>query len=294
MWRLFTSVDFAVLQIIFLAVLAVIGMTIRQVPDFAFRSATDYAAAIEDLHARYDPLLGAGAVDALDRLSVFTIFRSPWFSAGLVVLIVSIIVCTLDRTPRLWRGVSDVRVAQPEPYFDPILPDRAAMDGVAPGDVGTVLRRNGFRVREAAAEDGSAFLYGDRHQYTKMATLLTHLGLILFLVAAAVTSRLGRGAGPRRGRGRVPDRPADRDARPAARQEPRLRGARSRQRARPPTSRPTWPSTRTAARSRARRSGSTTRCPSAATRSTRTGSARRRIWSCATAPAPCCGTRPCR
>ncbi len=134
MWRLFTSVDFAVLQIIFLAVLAVIGMTIRQVPDFALRSATDYAAALEDLHARYDPLLGAGAVDALDRLSVFTIFRSPWFSAGLVVLIVSIIVCTLDRTPRLWRGVSDVRVAQPEPYFDPILPDRAAMDGVAPGD----------------------------------------------------------------------------------------------------------------------------------------------------------------
>ncbi len=131
MWRLFTSVDFAVFQIIFLAVLAVIGMTIRQMPYFALRSATDYAAALEDLHARYDPLLGAGAVDALDRLSVFTIFRSPWFSAGLVVLIISIIVCTLDRTPRLWRGVSDVRVAQPEPYFDPILPDRAAMDGVA-------------------------------------------------------------------------------------------------------------------------------------------------------------------
>ena len=33
--------------------------------------------------------------------------------------------------------------------------------------------------------------YGDRHQYTKMATLFTHLGLILFLVAAGVTSRLG-------------------------------------------------------------------------------------------------------
>jgi cytochrome c biogenesis protein len=36
-----------------------------------------------------------------------------------------------------------------------------------------------------------AYLYGDRHQYTKLATLFTHLGLILFLVAAAVTSRFG-------------------------------------------------------------------------------------------------------
>ena len=192
MWRLFTSVDFAVLQIIFLALLAVVGMTIRQVPDFAMRSATDYAAALEDLHARYDPLMGAGVVDALDRLSVFTIFRSPWFSAGLVVLIVSIVVCTLDRTPRLWRGVSDIRVAQPEPFFDPILPDRAAMaGGLAPDDVRGVLRRNGFHVREATTEDGTRFVYGDRHQYTKLATLFTHAGLILFLIAAAATSRLG-------------------------------------------------------------------------------------------------------
>ncbi len=186
-----TSVDFAVFQIIVLALLAVIGMTIKQLPDFAFRSATDYATAMEQLHERYDPVLGSAIVGVMERLSLFAVFRSPWFSAGLVVLVVSIIVCTLDRTPRLWRGVSDVRVAQPEPFFDPILPDRAAMDGVAAADVGKVLRRSGFHVREETATDGTRYVYGDRHQYTKMATLLTHLGLILFLIAAAATARLG-------------------------------------------------------------------------------------------------------
>jgi cytochrome c biogenesis protein len=166
-------------------------MTIKQLPDFAFRSATDYAAAVDAAHTRYDPVLGAAVVDVMERLSLFSVFRSPWFSAALVVLVVSIVVCTLDRTPKLWRGVSDIRVAQPEPYFDPRLPDRAAMDGVTPDAVHGVLRRNGFRVREATDHDGTRFLYGDRHQYTKMATLLTHLGLILFLAAAAATSRLG-------------------------------------------------------------------------------------------------------
>ena len=191
MWHLFTSVDFAVFQIIFLLVLAVVGMTVKQLPDFAFRSATDYAAALETTHARYDPVLGAAVVDLMERLSLFAVFRSPWFSAGLVVLVISIVVCTLDRTPKLWRGVSDIRVAQPEPYFDPRLPDRAAMDGVPEASVHAVLRRNGFRVREATDSDGTRFLYGDRHQYTKMATLFTHTGLILFLIAAAATSRLG-------------------------------------------------------------------------------------------------------
>jgi cytochrome c biogenesis protein len=191
LWRLLTSVDFAVAQIIVLALLAVVGMTIKQLPDFAFRSAGDYATAMDAIHDRYDALLGAGLVDILERLSVFSMFRSVWFSAGLTILVISIVVCTLDRTPKLWRGVADIRVAQPEPFFDPRLPDRAEMTGVPAEGVRGVLRRNHFKVREATAADGSVFLYGDRHQYTKMATLFTHTGLVLFLVAAAVTSRLG-------------------------------------------------------------------------------------------------------
>jgi cytochrome c biogenesis protein len=175
--------------------LAVVGMTIRQLPDFEMRSVADHIAAMDDIHARYDPLLGAGVVDVLDRLTVFTIFRSPVFSFLLTLLVISIVVCTLDRTPKLWRGVTDIRVAQPEPYFDPRLPDRAAMRGVPAEGVRSVLRGRGFKVRETVDTDGTTFLYGDRHQYTKMATLLTHTGLVLFLVAAAVTSRLGEEQG---------------------------------------------------------------------------------------------------
>jgi cytochrome c biogenesis protein len=193
-WRLFTSVDFAVAQIIYLAVLAVIGMTLRQLPDFAFRSATDYRDAMVGIHARYDPTIGVAVVDTLERLQLFNVFRSPWFSIGLVSLLISIVVCTIDRTPRLWRQVSDIRVVQPEPFYDLRLPDRAAMTAVPADGVRSVLRRHRFAVREAEV-DGVRYLYGDRHRWTKLATLLTHAGLILFLVAAAVTSLLGDEAG---------------------------------------------------------------------------------------------------
>ncbi len=193
-WRLFTSVNFAVLQIIVLALLAVVGMTIRQLPGFAFRSAGDYASAMADIHARYDTVFGAGVVNLLERLQFFHVFSSTWFTIGLIVLVVSIIICTIDRTPRLWRTSSEIRGVQPDPYFDPRLPDRArigggeaALDATA---VRSVLRRHRFVVRAAEA-DGMTYLYGDRHRWTKLATLISHLGLILFLIAAAVTSRLG-------------------------------------------------------------------------------------------------------
>jgi cytochrome c biogenesis protein len=188
--RLFTSVDFAVTQIIVLSLLAVVGMTIRQLPTFAFRSAGDYETAMADIHARYDPVFGRGLVDAMERLQVFHIFSSTWFTIGLVVLVVSIVVCTLERTPKLWRQSAEIRVVQPEAFYDPELPDRAAMTGVSAADVRAALRRERFHIREAEV-DGVQFLYGDRHRWTKLATLFTHLGLILFLVAAVVTWRLG-------------------------------------------------------------------------------------------------------
>ncbi len=165
-------------------------MTIQQLPGFAFRSATDYASEMDRIHARYDALLGSAVVDVMERIGIFNVFGSWWFSLSLILLLVSIVVCTIDRTPRLWRQSSEVRVVQPDPFFDPRLPDRAALGGLEAAAVEAVLRRNRFRVRRAEV-GGTTYLYGDRHQYTKMATLLTHLGLILFLVAAAVTSRFG-------------------------------------------------------------------------------------------------------
>jgi len=194
-WRLFTSVNFAVLQIIVLSLLAVVGMTIQQLPGFAFRSAGDYARAMADTHARYDSVLGVGVVDAMERLQLFHVFTSTWFSIGLLVLIFSIVMCTIDRTPRLWRQSAEIRVVQPDAYFDPRLPDRVEIAaGLSVPAIEGILRRHRFGVRGAEA-DGIRYVYGDRHRWVKLATLLTHLGLILFLIAGAVTSRFGHEQG---------------------------------------------------------------------------------------------------
>ena len=102
-WRLFTSVNFAVVQIVAVTVLAAFGMTIRQLPGFAFRSAGDYATEMDKLRTIYEPVLGVGMVDLMERLQLFRVFTSTPFSVALFVLAVSILICTLDRTPRLWQ-----------------------------------------------------------------------------------------------------------------------------------------------------------------------------------------------
>jgi cytochrome c biogenesis protein len=194
LWRLFTSVNFAVVQIVAVAVLAVFGMTIRQLPGFAFRSAADYATEMNKLRSIYEPVLGVSGVDVLERLQLFHVFTSTPFSVALLVLVISILICTLDRTPRLWQQSATVRIVQPDAYFDPKLPDRvsiAAAPGLTSAAVAAALRRSRFSVREAVGPGGTTFVYGDRNQWTKLATLISHLGLILFLVAGLVTARFG-------------------------------------------------------------------------------------------------------
>jgi len=194
LWRLFTSVNFAVVQIVAVALLAVFGMTIRQLPGFAFRSAADYATEMNRLRSIYEPVLGVGAVDLLERLQLFRVFNSTPFSVALLVLVISILICTLDRTPRLWQQSATIRVVQPDAYFDPRLPDRVSIapgPGLSTPAVAQALRRHRFMVREASGPDGIAFVYGDRNRWTKLATLISHLGLILFLVAGLVTARFG-------------------------------------------------------------------------------------------------------
>jgi cytochrome c biogenesis protein len=189
-----------VLLIICLAVAGVIGTVVRQFPAFALHDRAAYAEQVAEMHQRWDAIapfgvvIGPTLVDIFEKLGFFRVFSAPWFLLLLTILVVSIVCCTLDRTPRLWRGVREVRVQQPSPFFDIRLADRAVVEGstLDAEAIGRVFRGHRFRVRQVTSDDGAVtWVYGDRNQYTKMATLLTHLGLILFLAGGAVTVAAG-------------------------------------------------------------------------------------------------------
>lgn len=204
------------LQISILATAGVIGTVLDQLPAFALHDPQAYAEQMGEIHGKYDRLsilglnIGPQAVDLFERLGFFRVFSAPWFVLILTLLVVSIVVCTLDRTPAMWRTARLVRVAQAAPFYDLRLAERArftSADGDAADQLVGVLRQRRFKVRQLTepvadpAQDGEAttgpaapairHIYGDRNQYMKLATLFTHLGLILFLAGAAVTTGAG-------------------------------------------------------------------------------------------------------
>jgi cytochrome c biogenesis protein len=155
------------------------------------------------MHSFYDPLtilglnIGPGMTDLFEAAGFFRVFSAPWFVFLLTLLVVSIIVCTLDRTPRMWRSVRRITPVQTAAFYDLRLPERAyfgTTDESAVATLAGVLRARRFSIRETATDGpagGLRHVYADKYRYVKLATLFTHLGLILFLAGGAVTAGLG-------------------------------------------------------------------------------------------------------
>jgi cytochrome c biogenesis protein len=197
-WRLLTDVRFAVLLITLLALAGLVGIFVKQFPVTAADDPARYAAQLETVRAAWSSVPGGTVlVDVFDRLGFFSVFSTPWFLLLMTVLVIAIICCTLDRTPRLWRGVHLVRVAQPPPFFLASREHRATIDLGMAGAVAVepavrqAFRERHFRRQRVDRDEDGAYVYGDRNQYQRLATLLTHAGLVLFLLAGAVTVVFG-------------------------------------------------------------------------------------------------------
>ncbi|NDH28216.1 MAG: hypothetical protein EBX81_02710 [bacterium] len=200
---LLANVRFAVLQIGVIALASTIGIALRQLPDYALQNAGDYANEMARLRAEYEPTLGP-LVGIFERLGLFRVFTSPWFTALLVLLTVSIIVCTWDRLPKIAAATAPSRPEQPDTFFSETLPGRGVIDLPSPlptsADLGgrahaaaAEAKRSGWEVSIAAAPDhnGGLLLHADRFRRSGRFTLVMHTGLVVMLLAAAASGIFG-------------------------------------------------------------------------------------------------------
>ena len=199
---LLANVQFAMVQIAAIAIAASVGVALRQLPDYALLSASDYAVEMGALRALYEPTLGP-LVGLFERLGFFRIFTAPWFTALLILLTVSIIVCTLDRLPKIRAVTARSRVEQPGSFFDASLPGRGSIQLAAPlaseesraaaQRIAGEMRARGWEASATADPEtpGGTIVHGDRFRRSYRFTLVMHTGLVLLIAGAALSGALG-------------------------------------------------------------------------------------------------------
>jgi cytochrome c biogenesis protein ResB len=181
-WRLLTSVRFALALIAFLVVCGLAGTLIPQIPIPMRGNPVAEQAWVSFQQERFGLLS-----DPLYRLGIFNIFEAPWFTAGLGLLVVTVTVCTVSRFPPTWRTVTRPPETVPDTFFDRA-GRRVSFDlPSTPDGIEQALRRRRYSVKRFP-QDNVTFLFADRYPWAQLGTFVSHLSLILLLAGALVSS----------------------------------------------------------------------------------------------------------
>jgi cytochrome c biogenesis protein ResB len=122
----------------------------------------------------------------MDRLGLFDIFHAGWFAVLMGVTVASTGAYVVSRIPGVWTSITRPRRRVPDTYFD-VAPVRVqAGMGVDVGGFESLLKRRFYRV-ERTDEAGATYLFADRFQWGQAGTLLTHVAVIIFILAAVVS-----------------------------------------------------------------------------------------------------------
>ena len=187
-WRFLGRLDLAAILIFVVLALAAVGSCFPQLSSSVAADPERLARWAAGARARYGSLTDLLAASGAFRYSSSTVFLVP-----LALLATVTLVCTLNR----WRSVWRRAFYQPVPCSDTALDTAPYTARLAPssaielpGIVRQGLERRGFRVRTEDA--GNVFyLRGDRNRLAHLATLVTHLAVLLLLLGVVLSSRYG-------------------------------------------------------------------------------------------------------
>jgi cytochrome c biogenesis protein len=166
----------------------VLSILIGQFGTSTLADPTLYAAAIQRAADRYGQPLGS----IFERLELYRIFTSWWFTLVVGLFTVSLLGNTLSRLPRVVRDIRTPPVRRARAFFRSSVPARTGpIDGLDSRVLPELLRRSGYRVRVELAGDVT-HLVEERNRLSPLASLVSHGALALFVLGMGiVTPRFG-------------------------------------------------------------------------------------------------------
>ncbi len=172
-WRQLTSMRTALILLLLLGVASIPGSLIPQRPQNPMR--------VQDYFTKHP-----GTAAWMNRLSLFDVFGSPWFSAIYVLLFISLIGCVLPRT------FDHLKASRALPPSTPANLDRMEFFHSWQGNGDELLaarswlKNRRFRIREC---NGS--ISAEKGYLRETGNLFFHLALILILVGVSLGALFG-------------------------------------------------------------------------------------------------------
>ena len=189
LWRFFISMRTGLMLILTLGVFSFIGTMLAQVPVGIVGDPAAYEAWVTSMKPKY-----GGWTPVLDKLGLFSVFTTIWFKGITVLLATSVLACSVNRAPRLWKLAFHPRTRMGETFFThaPLRANILVNTGTdtAADDVRTVLKSHRFRTVTDPGTDEED-LYADRFRWGPFGTVIAHLSFVVILLGFFLSATTG-------------------------------------------------------------------------------------------------------
>jgi cytochrome c biogenesis protein len=188
-WRFFISMRTGLWLILTLGLLSLVGAVLVQAPAGMSADPAAYASWVASIHSKY-----GGWTPVLDKLGLFSVFTSIWFKGITVLLATSILACSINRAPRLWKLAFHPHTRMGETFFTHAPLRATVLTSAGPDttiqDVRTVLKSHRFRTITDTGDD-EVNLYADRFRWGPFGTVIAHVSFVIILVGFFLSATTG-------------------------------------------------------------------------------------------------------
>lgn len=186
LWDFLASVRLAIVIFALISLTSIVGTILEQ--------KAEPARNIQVLSRLFGESLAPSLYTVFDNLGFMDMYNSWWFTALLILFSVNLIVCSLDRLPKIWKLIKDPMVPMSEERLKKFSINREIVlkgkpDAVK-NTVTAAIKTARFDYSEAREEKGYQF-YSQKGIYSRLGVYVTHFSILIILVGAIIGVRLG-------------------------------------------------------------------------------------------------------
>ncbi len=181
LWKFFSSVKLAIVLFILIGLTSIIGTVIQQ--------KVEPERNIELFKKIFGDNLAPKMFKLSYSLGFMDMYHSWWFLTLLFLISANIIICSLERLPKIHRLASEpVKPLPPDSFFKFSIKKEVNIKGKFENVchmARNMLKKSGFKPEEINYENGIQ-LFAQRGGYTRYGVYLTHFSIIIILLGAVL------------------------------------------------------------------------------------------------------------
>ena len=185
-WDLLASVKLAIVIFALIALTSIVGTILEQ--------RADEARNLQVLAKLFGESVAPALYTVFNTLGFMDMYHSWWFITLLILFSVNLIICSLDRLPKVWKLITEPMAPSPEEKLRKFLITREVViqgpAAKARDTVADALKQIGFRSQEVTEEKGFQF-FSQKGPYSRLGVFITHFSILVILCGAIIGLKFG-------------------------------------------------------------------------------------------------------